>query len=1065
MRRSIIFSLILTLICTMAGAEIGVENLRCEYERNPLGIDNLHPRLSWIIRSSQRSQSQSAWRILAASSPEKLKANRGDLWDSGKVKSENTCQINWKGNALASREQVWWKVQVWDSAGKTSRWSEAASFEMGLLQPGDWKAKWITNVTKAVGSDNMAEAMWIWFPEGNASVSVPIDPRYFRKSFTVAEGKIVTASFSISVDDYYTLYLNGKEIATDEKKTDEWRSPRKIDISKLVKPGRNVLAVKAVNHEVGPAGVLGHLWIDQGENKISEFFSDKSWLSSQSGPDGWQNMDFDDSAWKPARESAKYGGSPWTGMQAAGKALACPYLRTTFNLKAKPIHSARLYSTALGVYVAYLNGQRVSNDVFAPGWTDYKIRVMYQTYDVTKFLVPGSNAVGILLGEGWYSGHVGLGGRERYGSHPLAKAQLVVQYDDGTSDTIVTDKTWSALAGPILVSDMLDGEEYDARLAISGWNKPDFKASKLQQVSEETPAPVKMVAQVGPPVRVTQELQPKSRKTLKGATIFDLGQNMVGWARLKVKAVADTKVRLRFAEMLNPDGSIYVTNLRAARCIDYYTCSGVGEETWEPTFTFHGFRYVEVMPVNGAISSASITGVVTHSDTPKVGSFECSSPEINKLYSNITWGQRGNFLSIPTDCPQRDERLGWTGDAEIFIRTAACNMDVSGFFNKWLRDLNDDQAPDGGYPDVAPWVACGSGTAAWADAGIICPWTIYQVYGDTGVITEHYDKMAKFIEYYRTHSKNLIRPGDGYGDWLSIGADTPKDLLGTAFFAYSTHLMSLMAAAIGNKADAAKYEELFQQIKTAFNKAFVTEDGRIKGNTQTCYILALRFDLLPENLRAKAAKFLVEDIKAKGNHLSTGFLGVGHLCPTLTSVGATDVAYTLLNQDTFPSWLYSVKNGATTIWERWDGWTKEKGFQDPGMNSFNHYSLGSVGEWLFDTVAGLGNDTTVPAFKHILLRPRPGGGLTYAKASYDSISGKVVSDWEIANGNILYRVEIPANTTATVYVPADLTSPVLEGGKPAGKMKGLLKKPVTGEKCMVYELGSGTYSFSAAAPR
>ena len=438
---------------------------------------------------------------------------------------------------------------------------------------------------------------------------------------------------------------------------------------------------------------------------------------------------------------------------------------------------------------------------------------------------------------------------------------------------------------------------------------------------------------------------------------------MVGWVRLKVEGEAGTEVTLRHAEALNPDGTVYTTNLRSARQADTYILKGEGEEVYEPRFTFHGFRYVEVTGYPGEPPLGAITGRVVHSATPPAGSFECSSPMVNKLQENIVWGQRGNFLSVPTDCPQRDERLGWTGDAQVFVRTAAFNMDVAAFFEKWMVDVQDAQSPEGAFPDVAPLLR-GSGlidlrwgAPAWGDAGVIVPWTIYRTYDDTRIVERHYSAMARWMEYLYEANPDLIRKnrmGNNYGDWLSPKGDlTPKDLLATAYWAYDAKLMAEMAGATGRSDDAREYRDLNENIRAAFEETYVSPDGRIKGDTQTGYLLALHMDLLPEELRSAAAEHLVRTIEREDWHLTTGFAGVGYLCPVLTEAGYTDVAYRLLENETYPSWGYTVKNGATTIWERWDGWTEENGFQSPNMNSFNHYSLGSVGEWLYRYVAGI----------------------------------------------------------------------------------------------------------------
>jgi alpha-L-rhamnosidase len=543
---------------------------------------------------------------------------------------------------------------------------------------------------------------------------------------------------------------------------------------------------------------------------------------------------------------------------------------------------------------------------------------------------------------------------------------------------------------------------------------------------------------------------------------------MVGWARLAARGPAGTRVRLRFAEVLNPDGTIYTTNLRGARCTDTYTLKGGAREVWEPRFTFHGFRYVEVTGYPGRPSTDAITGVVTYSATPEAGTFTCSSDMVNRLQQNIIWGQRGNFLEVPTDCPQRDERLGWMGDAQVFVRTAANNMDVAAFFTKWMVDVEDAQRPDGAFTDVAPHVAAGAGTAAWGDAGVVVPWTLYQVYGDRKIIERHYDSMARWIDYMEKNSSGLLRPARGYGDWVAAGPSTPTDVIATAFFAYSTSLLAKMARVIGRADDAAKYEALFGRIREAFNRAYVAADGRIKGNTQTSYLLALHMDLLPPDKQPAALNHLVQDIEERGWHLATGFVGTEYLLPVLTRFGRTDVAYRLLLQDTYPSWGYQIRNGATTIWERWDG-IRPAGagdragtqFQDPGMNSFNHYAFGCVGEWLFGAVAGIDTHPQQAGFRQTVIRPRPGNGLTWARASYDSIRGKITSAWKQEGGRLTLDVSIPANTTALIHVPAASLDVVTEGGRPARSAPGLRFVRMD-EGTAVFEAGSGEYRFAVS---
>ncbi|MDD4869613.1 MAG: family 78 glycoside hydrolase catalytic domain [Kiritimatiellae bacterium] len=1092
---SLVFTILLagSVISANAGlfssTSVPPQRLRCEYLENPLGIDVEKPRLSWIIDDCRlpnadlkseiinlkskmpRDIRQTAYQILVASSLDLLAKNSGDLWDSGKVESDKTSQIEYAGKLLQSRQQCYWKIKVWTSSiqnpkSRASEWSNSASWEMGLLKAKDWKARWIEAVcSKTADNDSLVDAKWIWHPEPGVNLrkTAPTGERFFRRHVTVPSGsKPKSATLIITVDDQYTLFINGKEAGKMEEK-DGWRRPKRYDVTSMLVEGDNILALATKNIE-NAAGVCAKLILQFPDKEQITIVSDKQWKAGNQTVNGWNSAGFDDKAWKNAAEIVPVGKGVWGEIELASASSAVPILRKTVKLADKPIARARLYATALGLYQMNINGQRVGDILFAPEWTDYHKRIRYQTYDVTSMLKKGDNVLAGLIGHGWYSGHIGNGNYRHYGKIPALFAQLEVTYADDTVERVVTDDTWKINASPILASDFMLGENYDARRKINGWDEPglDDSSWKNAMVREETPVPFE--SQVMEPVRRICEIKPRTITEPKpGCWTFDLGQNMVGYLRLKVSAPAGTKLTIRHAEMLNPDGTIYTINLRAATSIDTYTCKGAGVEIYQPYFTFHGFRYVEITGLPGKPTLDTITGVVVASDAPRTSEFACSDSRINQLYSNIIWGQRGNYLSIPTDCPQRDERLGWMGDAQVFVRTATYNADVAAFFTKWLVDVDDAQTPDGAFTDVSPRAGSGHGTPAWADAGVICPWTIYHVYGDARLLEKHYPSMVKWIEWCRTHSKDLIREekkdrGGDYGDWLSIGADTPKDLIGTAYFAYSTRLVAKAAKALGKTDDAAKYEQLFQNIKAAFNKKYVAVDGRIKGNTQCCYIMALKFDLLSDDMRTKAVQYLIEDITGKNDHLSTGFVGVSYLLPVLTQAGKLDTVFKLFLQDTFPSWLFSVKHGATTIWERWDGWTPEKGFQDPGMNSFNHYSLGSCGEWMFSTLAGI--DTDGPGFKKLVIRPTPGNGITWAKASYDSINGKIATSWKTNGNTFSLDVVIPPNTTAAVHVPVKDAGAVKESGVSAAKSKGVQFLRMD-NGAAVYAVGSGSYSFTA----
>lgn len=756
--------------------------------------------------------------------------------------------------------------------------------------------------------------------------------------------------------------------------------------------------------------------------------------------------------WETGLPAAEWTASEWIADIMVGGPRTIPpvpYFRRAITL-GKPVAKARLVATALGLYEFRINGQKVGDDVFTPGWTDYRKRVQYQMYDVTELLTEGENALGAILGDGWYCGNVEWRGRQLYGERPKLRAELHVTFTDGTTEVIGTDAEWRASYGPILESDLLMGESYDARREMPGWDRPRFDNAEWR-TAELAPDDAPLVAMVGPTVKATQEIavvdEPTEfRRWPRSDYIFDLGQNMVGRIRIRVKGEAGKTLRLRFGEVLKPDGSLYTDNLRSARQTDYYTLKGDPEgEVWESTFTFHGFRYVEWNGEVDAPTRESVVGVVLHSDTPKTGEFECSDELVNQLQRNIDWGQRGNFVDVPTDCPQRDERLGWTGDAQVFVRTAAFNRDVAGFFTKWQQDLRDSQGDKGQIPPTAPTtgVVGDDGGPAWADAVIICPWTIFLCYADKGLLSEHYDSLKAFLGYLEGDAINLIRSHPekkgfhGFGDWLSTNADTPNDLIGTAFLAYSAQLMAKVSRTLDKSEDAAYFEDLADKAKVAFQHRYVTPEGYITANTQTAYVLALHFDLLPEEVRPTAFQALVDDIGRRGWHLSTGFVGTPYISRVLSDNGRPDVAYKLLFQKSWPSWLYSVTKGATTIWERWDGWTEEKGFQDITMNSFNHYAYGAIGAWLYAVVAGIDVDETRPGYEHVILKPVPGGDLTHAKATLESIRGRVESAWRFEDDVWSWEVVLPPNTTGTAYLPDGSGPKELESGRHSFRVEGL----------------------------
>lgn len=756
-------------------------------------------------------------------------------------------------------------------------------------------------------------------------------------------------------------------------------------------------------------------------------------------------------------------------------AAPAPMLRSEFKVDGE-VASARLYVTSLGLYQAALNARPVADWLLTPGWTSYQKRIQYQTYDVAGLLTQGANALGVTLGDGWYRGTLGFRPRRGFWGDQLALLlQLHIVYADGREQIIGSDEDWRASTGPIQMAELYHGETYDARLEKPGWDAPGYKAAGWKKVRTLPHTLETLVAQNGPPVRRIDTLKPVAILTSPaGETIFDFGQNMVGWVRLEVQGEAGQEVVLRHGEVLDADGNLYTANLRSAKQMIRYTLKGGGTELYEPSFTFQGFRYVAVDSFPGTPGVDNLTGIVIHSDMAPTGEFACSHPLLNQLQHNIVWGQKGNFVDVPTDCPQRDERLGWTGDAQVFCRTAAFNMDVAAFFTKWLADLRADQKDDGRVAHVVPDIlqslqAMDAGSAAWADAVTIIPWMMYQCYGDTRILEEQFDAMVAWVEYMRKAGKDELIHNTGfhYGDWLAldqkdgdgkIGA-TDTDLIATAFYAWSATLLSKAAEVLSRRSAAQKYSKLAERVRSAFRREFVTPGGRLASNTQTAYILALMFDLLKEDQRPEAAQRLVADIRRKDTHLTAGFVGSSYLCAVLARFGYLDVAYDLLLQESYPSWLFPVKVGATTIWERWDGQRPDGSFQDPEMNSFNHYAYGAIGDWMYRVVAGLANDPAHPGYRQAIVQPKLGGGLTWASAALESMVGRYAVSWSREGDKMELNVTVPANGAAEVHLPGAQFASVSESGRPLHDAAGVRAASQQAGAAVV-EVGAGTYRFS-----
>lgn len=985
---------------------------------NPLSLGDLPPRFSWRLADQARGVRQVAYRITVAASGADLGSGRNLLWDSGKVASPKSLDIAYGGAPLPSRSGAVWQVEVWSSGAKKSLRSAPATWETGLAAQGDWRAEWLASETETARTDRLAGLHWITGTENPKAG----EPRQFRWTFD-SPGE--PAELCLSAHETTGVWVNGKLVTAPQDGPVSWAQMAVYPVT--LENGRNVVAVavkRRVGFGVAPpvlAALLRH-GSGLGERLTS---SAPGWKVSNAAGQGWQGFAFEDGHWADAvpATGALPVGEPWP-------AYPCSMLRKAFTL-AGPVRSARLYATALGVYEAWLNGATVDSRKLAPEFTDPSKRVLYQAYDVTAALREGENVLGFMVGDGWYGSKFSSSGRFALGSAPCRLlAQLEVEYADGRREILGTGNGWQIADSPVRAASIYDGEVFDARLVRTDWCMPGDDTSGWRAAEAIEPPRVAIEPQRCPPIRVCEVRKAASvRRLAPGRYVIDFGQNFAGWPRLTVTAPAGTRIEMRFAELVKADGGVDQANLRTAWQRDIYIAAGRGRETWEPRFTYHGFRYVEVTGVPDDPQAWSIEGLVGHQDLELTGELRSGDPVVQKFWENAVWSQKSNFFGLPTDCPQRDERLGWMGDAEVFWPAAAFNMDLGAFTMRVMEDVRHGQSAKGGFPDcIPPFVpTMNLSSPGWADAGIILPWTAWRQYGQTGVITANWQAMDRYMDWILGNNPDYRwgkARGADYGDWLSVDADpanpgeatTPKDLIGTAFWAEDARMMAQMAQAIGNAAAEAKYRQLFADIRTAFNAAYVKADGTIGNASQTSYILPIRFGLLSPQQTADAGKRLAADIARRGNHLSSGFLGTPHILDALALSGQEEMAITLLLQRTKPSWGYMVENGATTMWERWNS---DEG--DVSMNSRNHYAFGAIGAFLFRRIAGIapleagfGKVDVAP-----IMDPRLGNG----GATYRSAHGTIRTDWTAKDGTFRLDVELPASVEAQVRLPGSTGKP------------------------------------------
>jgi len=1047
-----------------------VLNLRCEYLIHPIGIDAPSPRLSWELTGNGRNQQQSAYQIFVASSPELLHRGKADLWKSPKIISNNTAHIRYAGLKLTSTQKVFWKVRVWDNNGIVSAWSEVSNWTMGLLQESDWTGKWIglegKNIPKYLRGTN-----WIVFPPDHNIPSTQSVQRYYRRVVVLPPNREVKRSrFLYTGDDACSGWINGRGLGS---RNDHHRI-KDQDLTFRLTADTNVIALIGVapGNTVKSGGVVGLLEIEFMEGESMLIPTDERWKVADTLVPGWNDPGFNDSLWIAAKNLGPVGPEPWGEVKIAeDRRLPARWLRKEFNVP-RTVQRATVFYSGLGWSEIYLNGKKIGDHVLSPGMTEYPKRVFYVAFDVTSSIREGPNAIGAILGNGrFYSPRSIVYASMPTFGFPKLQLCLHIEYKDGSVSTVVSDETWKVTAdGPIVENNDYDGEKYDARKELGDWSNAHYDDSAWKS-AEIVPAPSgKLTAQMIEPIRVTETLKPIALTEPKpGRFVFDLGQNIVGWCRLMVSGTAGTVVTLRHAETLLPDGTLSLANMRSAEVTDTYTLKGQDIETWEPRFATHGFRYVEIRGFPGKPDLQTIEGRMVNDDMRPTGEFISSNPLLNNINRNIKWGLRGNYKSIPMDCPQRDERQGWLGDHSEECRGEAYMFDIAAFYSKWMQDIRDVQTDEGSLPDIAPahWPGYPD-DVSWPSSSLIVPNALYEQYADTEIIARNYECAKKWMNYMRRYLKNGIISRDKWGDWCVPPQDltlihsvdpqhiTSKGILATTYYYHDARLMERFANMLGYSKDATYFAALADTLKDAFNKKYYNSDlAQYDNGTQTSFILPLAFGMVSDDQRTRVFNNLVKNItELTHSHVGCGVVGSQYLYRVLSDNGRTDLAYTIATQADYPGYGYMISKGATTIWELWNGDSA-----DPWMNSGNHVMLvGDFVIWLYEYLAGIKSDPVQPGFKHLIMKPHLVGDLKRIHAFYHSIYGEITSEWQNNPGKFEWRISIPPNTTATISLPAANADRVKESGLPAARANGV--KFVRVEKnCAVFDIGSGVYHF------
>ena len=1049
MKPGLIF--LLLAVPAFAGA-IHPQTLRLEYRVNPQGIDVTQPRLSWVLAPAApaaRGLRQTAYRVVVSSSERGLAAGTFDLWDSGKTVSSDSTQVVYRGAALGSGAAAFWKVQVWDQDGQPSEWSAPAHWSMGLLDPADWQGKWIGRDEAEGYADPespyhmLQGAHWL-APASSGANSV-------HTSFSIPQGAdIVRAVLIAGGDRQAEAFVNGSSVASRAGAA----LPALVEVARFLRPGENEISVR-VEQPVGdrPMAIIAALRVE---------FQSGEPLVIQS-----------DARWSGASDLGLYGKEPWgmAGVKVEHR-LPARYLRKEFAVS-KKVARATVYYCGLGLSELYLNGAKVGDHVLSPGLTDYDKRALYVAFDVSGQLIQGKNALGLILGNGRYHAPRLQPGTRDFG-YPKAIVQLNIEYADGSKASVVSDTGWKlTAAGPLRANNEYDGEEYDARRELTGWARAGFDDSQWESAQGVAAPAGALAAEMANPLRVVETLRPVSVKQAQpGVWIFDMGQNMVGWCRLHVSGPKGSEVRLRHAETLAPDGGLYVDNLRTARAADLYTLKGEGAETWEPRFTYHGFRYVELTGFPGAVAPtlATLEGRLVHDDMTPIADFTSSNEVLNRIHKNMFWGIRGNYRSVPTDCPQRDERQGWLGDRSQGSRSESYMFDVAAFYSKWEQDIADAERADGAVPDVAPnyWPLYHD-DVTWPATFALVPAMLYDQYGDRRAVERFYPALVKWMEHQRGLFKDGLIAKDLYGDWC-VPPEDPKlihskdparrtdgTLLASAYYYHLLRLMARYARILDKPVEASGFEAQASQLGAAFEgRFFRAESGVYDNATQTSSILPLYFGIAPAPARPALLASVARNIEqVTHGHIGTGLIGAQFLMRTLTDNGRVDLAYQIATQQTYPSWGYMAEKNATTVWELWNGDTA-----DPAMNSGNHVMLiGDLGVWMYEYLAGIRPDPEQPGFRHAIIHPYPAGDLRFVRASHQSMYGRIATSWSRTGGNFRLDVTIPPGTSATVWLPAKDAAAVTESGQPVARARGVKFVRSEGNSAL-FEVESGKYSFA-----